>query len=173
MCTCAYLYHIYQDRLENMKCLHSYICMCIIHLDRYQERFRWMTHTSSDLRYSVTPLVRYLQRADTLHNTTRTTDKWKHNLTCVQASLACSHSRVRPKQKQLVHPFGLSTWRLKDSFLHDIHFFLITFSWKTKYHILVTLYMYIAITLHKHKECCLLDFITLSLPQVMAVCIGL
>ncbi len=49
----------YQDRLEDNKCFHLYVCMCVIRLDRYQERFRWMTHTSPGLMHSVAPLIRY------------------------------------------------------------------------------------------------------------------
>ncbi len=35
--TCAYLYHI-KTRLEHMKCFHSYVYMCMIHLDQVRVR---------------------------------------------------------------------------------------------------------------------------------------
>ncbi len=47
----------HQDRLEDMECFHSYVCLCIICLDRYWERFRQMTHTSPGLGNGRAPLM--------------------------------------------------------------------------------------------------------------------
>ncbi len=55
----------YQDRLEDMKCFHSYVCMCVIRLGHYQERFRRIMHTSYGFRHSVAPLITYLHMVDT------------------------------------------------------------------------------------------------------------
>ncbi len=59
-----------------------YTYVCVIRFDCYQEWFRWMTHTSLGLGESVTPLIRYIHRADALCTHNAATDNWKHSFTC-------------------------------------------------------------------------------------------
>ncbi len=55
MYVCIFISH--QDRLEDMKCFHSYVCMSVTWLNRYEERFRRMMHTSPGLGYDRAQLM--------------------------------------------------------------------------------------------------------------------
>ncbi len=56
-CTCMYMYHI---KTGDMKCLHSFICLCVIRLDRYYERFKQMTDLSPGVGYGRAPLMMWI-----------------------------------------------------------------------------------------------------------------
>ncbi len=62
-----HLYVFVSYQLEDIKCFHSYVCMCVIHLDRYSEQFRWMTHTSPGLGYGRAQLMMCISK--TMHYT--------------------------------------------------------------------------------------------------------
>ncbi len=53
----VYIFVSHQDSLEHRKCFHSCIYVCVIRVDRYQVRFKWMTQTYPVVGYGSVPLM--------------------------------------------------------------------------------------------------------------------
>ncbi len=74
----------HQNRLEDMKCFLSYVCISIIRFDHYKERIRRMRYTSPGLIYGKAQLMMFICNKMHYAFAQRTMDKWKYSLTCTQ-----------------------------------------------------------------------------------------
>ncbi len=90
-CTCMYMYHI---KTGDMKCLHSFICLCVIRLDRYYERFKQMTDLSPGVGYGRAPLMMWISNKTYAPRSYGKMETWLNCSWIVDSQLAVGWTRL-------------------------------------------------------------------------------